>query len=138
MSILIAFHFLYAQDQNRILDSLFNILKNARHDSIRYYVYMGLGNYFKKLNPDTDLYYYLLAEKISDKIPGDKEELKKGDAIRMVGWCNYLKGNLTDALNLYEQSLKIAEKFIETKKHDIKNRALKLKSIPFSNIGVIK
>ncbi|GAB4207492.1 MAG: hypothetical protein Fur0023_18340 [Bacteroidia bacterium] len=137
-TLLFYFLALYSYTQTK-LDTLLNNLNTARHDTAVYNAYMGLGDYFQYLNPDTAIYFHTKAEKVAEKIPGAEGELRKGEAIRQKGWDNYVLSDYIHALDLSETAVKIAEKYMNNKEISRIDR-LKAKSlwgISVGNIGVV-
>ncbi len=128
---------LQLHSQNKKLDSLFNVLKTARHDTTQFNAYLAIGDFFKNSNPDTAIYYHTLAEKMAEKITGADGELRKGEAIRAKGWDYYIKSDYTKAMELYNTALSIAEKYEHSKEKAISYKAQKLKANALGNIGVI-
>ncbi len=95
------------------LDTLWQNLKTARHDTTVYNAYMDLGNYFQYSNLDTAIYFHTQAEKVAEKIPGAEGELKKAEALRNKGVDYYIKSEYQTALNLYDSAMKITERHLE-------------------------
>ncbi len=116
-------------------DRLIHKVQTARRDTAVYNAYMDLGNYFQNSNPDTAIYYHTKAEKVAEKIPGVEGELRKGEAIRQKGWDNFLLSDYTQALNLFRNALKIAEKYMQDKEYGLKAKTLWARSMV--KIGII-
>ncbi|MBI4647874.1 MAG: hypothetical protein HY738_15110 [Bacteroidia bacterium] len=59
---------IYAQSQNQQqVDSLFNILKTTKHDTVKVKLYLEIGETFENNFPDTTFYYYNKALAIANK-----------------------------------------------------------------------
>ncbi|GIV30298.1 MAG: hypothetical protein KatS3mg028_1364 [Bacteroidia bacterium] len=119
------------------LDTLWQNLKIARHDTAVYNAYMALGNYFQYSNPDTAIYFHTMAEKTAGKIPGADGALRKGEAIRLKGWDNLIKSDYEQFLLLNELALKISETLLYDKNKQIVIKAKQLKARSAGNLGVI-
>ena len=89
-----------------ILDSLFNSLKTAKHDTIRVNTYVSLCGQYKRSNPDTARYYGNLGLKLAIK-----ENYKKGlsSCYGNIGVTYSIQGNYDIAINYFLKSLKICE-----------------------------
>ncbi|GIV30297.1 MAG: hypothetical protein KatS3mg028_1363 [Bacteroidia bacterium] len=110
------------------LDTLWQNLKTARHDTTVYNAYMALGNYFQYSNPDTAIYFHTQAEKVAEKIPGEDGELKKADALLAKGWDYFIKSEYQTAQALFDSAMKIVEKHLENEVEPIRIKAKKIYS----------
>lgn len=115
-----------AVGQTRI-DSLLNVLKNAKHDTVRARLYVEAGNLLEREKPDSSLFYYqkaltLIEKEIQRHDVQDKFKLLHAVCFRNIGKAQYNKGCLDLALEFYMKSLKAYEniKNINSKSTDDK------------------
>ncbi len=100
-----------AQNQ-RIIDSLFNVLKKSKHDTTKADAYANLCWEFNSSNPDTALYFGNLGLKLAIKA-----NFKKG----IAGCCNNIgvvyqyQGNYPHALEYHQKSLQINDELGDKK-----------------------
>jgi tetratricopeptide (TPR) repeat protein len=123
--------------QNRNVDSLFNLLNKVRHDTSQFNIYIEIGNYFQNINSDSAIYFHILAEKTAKQIAGIEGELYVLEAIYELSWDNYLKNNYNRAIELYEYSIAVLEKYIKSRNTKIREKALKLYTSNFGNIAIL-
>lgn len=125
---------LYAQ--NKKLDSLYTELKRWENkegiqaDSVLYNIYYSISSQVKNSNPDTTIYF--LNRGIS-RAKNMRDEVKIADANRLIGWCNFVKGNKEEALKRYKQTLDTVENYVNDS--PVKKRALPVKAGCLDNIG---
>jgi PAS domain S-box-containing protein len=83
-------------------DSLFNVMKNSKHDSDRVNTLIKIGQYYHNTLPDSAVVYYNKALRISQKT-----DYKKGTAraSSFLGYITEDRGNYKQAINYYTQSL---------------------------------
>ncbi|GIV30295.1 MAG: hypothetical protein KatS3mg028_1361 [Bacteroidia bacterium] len=117
------------------LDTLLLNLKEALHETDSFNAFMDLGNYFQYINPDTAIYFHKQAEKISERIYGVEGDLRKGEAIRAMGWDYYILSDYFQALTFYENAMKIAGKYIQNT--EFEEIAKKLWARSAGNIGIV-
>ena len=98
--------FVVAQRNQKQLDSLHTVLKNAANDTIRMDIYESLGWYYQQINRDSMLFYadreLQLARQLNQKLDEAEALTLRGNAF--MGLENY-----PQALELYMQALHIAE-----------------------------
>ena len=90
-------------------DSLLNILKTTKEDSVRFECYHSLSRYYWETNPDTSIYFGQLAYSIS------KDNTKKGLACKSLGIAYDYKGNLDSCLHYLQTALSL---FIKENQYD--------------------
>ena len=112
ITIFYLFSFVSIAQQNRIVDSLLNILKTAKEDTVQINALDNLGWEVKYNNPDTAIILGMKALKITENIalPLEKKEILIANISKNLGVYNHLKGNYPEALLLYFKALKIYEK----------------------------
>ncbi|MCX8079924.1 MAG: tetratricopeptide repeat protein [Bacteroidia bacterium] len=127
----------FSQNSIKKIDYFLNLIKNTPNDSVCFYAYLRLGNEFQENNPDTAIYFHKKAKETAEKIPGPNWQLRKSLAILQMGWDYFVKNEYYKALMQYENSLKIVEKLRSSSDNDVKNRAQKLSSAAWGNMGLI-
>ena len=92
--------------QNKLTDSLHNLLALAKQDSIRVLTTIDLGLQYRNTNPDSSIYYCEKALALAKQIG-----FKRGEAyaITTIGLAMREKGDLPKSLELQIQALQIAE-----------------------------
>ena len=92
--------------QNKLTDSLHNLLALAKEDSIRVLTTIDLGLQYRNTNPDSSIYYCEKALALAKQIG-----FKRGEAyaITTIGLAMREKGDLPKSLELQIQALQIAE-----------------------------
>jgi len=121
--------------QNKIVDSLFRALKIASHDTTMFNALIGIGNYYQTRIPDSAMYYHNRAKTISEKI---NDKLRRGLALRQIGFDHFSLGNYQKSLDLLQESINIAKRFISTTDDGkILYAAKKLHSSSLSNTGAV-
>jgi tetratricopeptide (TPR) repeat protein len=99
---------------------------------------MEMGNYFQNINPDSAVYFHTLAEKLTSKaFSGALGELKRAESINQKGQDYFVNSNYLRAKEMYDLSLKIAEKYITDKDQKTREYALKMQALNFDKIGLI-
>lgn len=122
-----------AQIQN--LDSLWRIIKTASHDTTRFNALMEAGTSLQNSDPDSAIYFHYQACKLADKI---NDPIKKGNALRQIGWDNFILGNNDTAFVLFTEVVTISDKILKNEKNKVKIiQAKKLLASAYGNIGVI-
>lgn len=117
--------------QKSVVDSLFtelNIWQN-KSDTNLYNIYYSLGEQFQNSNPDTAIYFYQISIDYARK---QKDELKEGESIRKLGWSYFLKSDFSNAMEKFNESLFIANKYLSGIQ---KQLAKKLLASNMGNIG---
>src|SRR5690554_4755584 len=104
------------------LDSLLNVLTTSEEDTNKINTLFKIGNHYQNSNLDTAIYYLTKSKVLAEKL---RVPLKKGEALRQIGWCTFIKGDIQQAINLNEKALEIVDKEIRNEK---KNKVLHLKS----------
>ncbi len=122
---------LYSQKK---VDSLLQVLKNAKHDSIRFNSLYSIGDELEGGNPDTSLYYYNAALKKADAL---KDELKKAKAIYAIGRCFEDKSDYAKALEYYNQSISITGKYLSSSRKPNLIKAKKILTSDYNAIGIV-
>ncbi|HEY2580833.1 MAG TPA: tetratricopeptide repeat protein, partial [Mucilaginibacter sp.] len=110
--------------QKNVTDSLKKLLNNAMPDTTRVVLLKNLGNGYSHSKPDTAMIYYQKGLELSRRIYFMNGQ---GMCLNNLGNMFWQKGNYPKALNLYFESLKIAERT---------NDRLSM-SKAWSNIGVV-
>ncbi len=123
---------LYSQVKK--IDSLRLSFKTAKHDSTRYNCLMKIGRILEGLKPDSAIYFYTQAQSLAEQL---NDELKQGEALKSIGWSNFLLGNFENAMIQYNKALTITNKLLLVKDELIKKKAQKLHSSVLAKIGVI-
>lgn len=126
--ILCPFSILFSQSSK--IDSLHQKLKIARQDTSVLNLLMEIGNFYQNSDPDTSMYFHSRALRLAEKL---KDELKIAEAIRQLGWDNYVIGNLDIAISSFDKAIVIAEKYIHEPAY--KYKAKKLLAAGLSNKG---
>jgi tetratricopeptide (TPR) repeat protein len=134
---LFIYGFLSSAQEDKKPDTLLKLLKTSLHDTSRFNIFLELGQYFQMSNPDTALYFYSQAQKIAKKIAGFDGEIRKGQSLHQKGWVYYLKSEYGIAINYFDSSMKIVEKYIFNHDKNIKNKAIKLKVLNLGNFGLV-
>ncbi|MBS1647658.1 MAG: tetratricopeptide repeat protein [Bacteroidetes bacterium] len=129
--------FFCAKAQSKKIDSLLNVIKTSKEDSVRFSAYFELGVHFQGNNPDTALYFHAKALDEAKKIPGAEGALKKAEAISRIGVDYYFKGNLNRAMSIYQSSLRTVEKFLLDKRKNTQEKAQRLQAKILGYMGVI-
>jgi len=83
-------------------DSLINVIKTTKVDTVRFDCYHALSRYYWETNPDSSIYFARLAFQISDKL---NDNIKKGLAYKSLGIAYDYKGNLDSCLYYLNASL---------------------------------
>ncbi|MFN4233434.1 MAG: tetratricopeptide repeat protein [Bacteroidia bacterium] len=126
----------FAQNQNT-LDSLFTELKKWENksgieaDTNVYNCYYNIGVEFQSSNPDTAIYFL---NKSMEKARKIKDKIREAENIKQQGWCYYVKGDYTEALKKYEQSINTLPENVNDK--DI-IRKQKVYAANLGNIGLV-
>ena len=133
--------------QNPKLDSLFLILKTAKHDSTRCRLFLSIGAQYEKISPDTALLWYNktynTATKAKNTHSQDASEcgavftLYSASALQSLGWveCNY-KGNYEKAIEYSNSGFNIFKTIIaKSKSSEIQKKAKNGMSASYNNIG---
>ncbi|MFD0963138.1 tetratricopeptide repeat protein [Pseudofulvibacter geojedonensis] len=105
----------FSEDQNRKIDSLNELIKNAKHDTILANSYVELADLLYLSNIDTLEYLseksISIAKKNLSLNLSDKEENSFLRALSLsnnnLGYVSYIKGNYSKALEYYEISLNL-------------------------------
>ncbi|PKP19859.1 MAG: hypothetical protein CVU05_10390 [Bacteroidetes bacterium HGW-Bacteroidetes-21] len=92
------------------IDSLQQVFKSAKNDSVRLKAYYLMGEEFFAVDPDSSLYFYQsglnLCKKLDSKAKKEKNILKyQGHLFRAVGNVNIQKSDYEIALNYIDQAL---------------------------------
>ncbi|MBI5218430.1 MAG: tetratricopeptide repeat protein, partial [Bacteroidia bacterium] len=92
---------------NPKLDSLFTLLKTAKHDTTRVNAYVNLCDAYRNSNPDTAMYFADLGLKLATKV-----NYKKGMSMcyNIIGSIHADQGSYDKAIEYYLKVLKIHEK----------------------------
>ena len=92
--------------QNKLTDSLHNLLASAKEDTSRVLTTIDLGLQYRNTNPDSSIYYCEKALALAKQI-----NFKRGQAyaITTIGLAMREKGDLPKSLELQLQALQIAE-----------------------------
>lgn len=122
--------------QSNFVDSLNKVLlKTTINDTTRYNSLIYLGNFYQTSDVDSAIYFHKKAILVAKKM---KDELNEGEAIRQLGWDNYIFGDNSQSLNLIAQAKSIADRFISKAKPGDKNsEAVKLRASCCVNFGLI-
>jgi serine phosphatase RsbU (regulator of sigma subunit) len=99
--------------QNRIIDSLKLVLKNAKHDTTRCEVYVSLGRQYYLEEPDSALVFWQKAQFLAEKNLPSVGSLRMcylkilGSALGNIGIIYKAQGNISKALEFNHKSLNI-------------------------------
>jgi tetratricopeptide (TPR) repeat protein/serine phosphatase RsbU (regulator of sigma subunit) len=105
-----------ANGQNRKIDSLWTVFKNAKNDTTRIRQYLEIGKEYQKENLDSALSFYKNALNLSEKVLSTQSQNKeallklKATSLLFIGEANRYRCNFDVALEYYQQSLEICEK----------------------------
>ena len=119
-----------AFSQNNSSDSLQNLLLTAQQDTLKHTILMEIGNHYQKNNPDSALFYHTQSFELAKKISPPEGELLQAASLRNKGWDFALKGDYNKALNLFDKSIKITEKYIQKNDLEIVKKAIKIQARP--------
>ncbi|MCC7331243.1 MAG: tetratricopeptide repeat protein [Flavobacteriales bacterium] len=125
-----------AFSQNNNLDSLQNLLMTVQQDTLKHTILMEIGNQQQKSNPDSALFYHTQSFELAKKISPPEGELLQAASLRNKGWDYALKGDYNKALNLFDKSIKITEKYIQNNDLEIVKKAIKIQAGCYSQIGI--
>ncbi len=120
--------------QSKSLAALFGDLKNAKHDTTFYTVYIDIGKCYQKFNADSALYYHVKAKVYADKI---KDDLMMGEAARLIGVDYFFKRDYDKALISLNEVLAIIARAVKTKGKVSFSKLKELKAACIGNIGTI-
>ncbi|MDO8998368.1 MAG: sensor histidine kinase [Bacteroidota bacterium] len=102
--------------QNKKLDSLNLVLKNAKHDTTRAYTYVALTEILYTTNPDTLLplcnkALSIIEKNIASAHAKEKRSylFTKAAALNNIGFVYHLRGQIPTAINYFKKGLKINE-----------------------------
>jgi tetratricopeptide (TPR) repeat protein len=123
-----------AYSQTEAIDSLNTALKNARHDTTRAALYVGLSERMYVINPDTVIPLSNKVLAICEKnLAGSSGQEKKSfltaraAALNNIGYVHMNKGSFDEAIGYYNSSLKI--------RRDIDNKYGIANSL--NNLGIV-
>jgi len=121
--------------QDKYSDSLFSVLKTAKHDSTKLYTLMELGSFYATKDPDTANYFNNLALVIAGKL---RDDLSKIKTTIELGGNNYVLGHYDKAISLFISARDLAETNI-AKATDlkVKKRFKKVLSPAISNLALL-
>jgi serine phosphatase RsbU (regulator of sigma subunit) len=97
--------------QSNSLDSLWNLHKKAKTDSVKATILFDIGDYYQQTSPDTSLYFYNQAMDLVSKlkISPNSFALRKAIALRDIG-INLRKESKFDKAIVYQlESIKLFE-----------------------------
>ena len=118
--------------QQKYIDSLKQVYKVSHSDTLRYNCLMVIGDKFQGLSLDSSIYYHSMAKDLAVKI---KNQVSQADAIRQIGWDNYLLGDYDKALAFYAQAIQLTQKGLQLKDLSLRNRAKKVMAAALGNSG---
>jgi len=114
-----------ASGQNSKVDSLKQVMEQARQDTTQARLNIEIGTIFLNQNPDTAFHYFKHALNLSEKaLEGSENSQTKSDlifrklkavALLKIGIVYYYHGDYNKAIDYYNQSLAISEKLGELK-----------------------
>ncbi len=99
-------------EQEAKVDSLKQIIVTTKHDTTSIKTYLNIGYIYKYVIPDTALYFYNKALKLSQKVSNKKFESK---SLNYIGIFHQYMGNYSKAIKYYLKSLKICEELDDKK-----------------------
>jgi tetratricopeptide (TPR) repeat protein len=119
--------------QARKLDSLKNILKTVKSDSLHFKTLMHVGDYFQRQKPDSSIKYHSLAKELSLKL----DPFYRAEAIRAIGADHFLMNDYPTALTYFDEALKIADQLEASNIKGAAEHAVHIRSNVFDNIGSV-
>jgi serine phosphatase RsbU (regulator of sigma subunit) len=93
---------------------------------------MVIGDKFQGLSLDSSIYYHSKAKDLSIKL---KNAVSEADAVRQMGWDNYLQGEYDKALAYYDEAIKLTQNGLQLKDLSLRNRAKKVMAAALGNSG---
>jgi len=127
-------YFSPAPAQNRVIDSLNAVIRNAKNDTTVAAAYTNLSDAFFASHPDTVIplctrTLEIVDKNIRDANPKEKHSYlsSKADALNNIATIMQVRGDLDKALDYYNQALKIHEE----------NGSWQQMPIMLNNIGVV-
>ncbi len=93
-------------------DSLINALKTAKQDTDKVNIYLGLGDLYQSENPDTAIFYYKNALKLSEKLNSSKFLAKSNNSLGVLHWN---MGAYKKAIDYYNLALLFYEDIYDKK-----------------------
>lgn len=118
--------------QQSYIDSLKRVYEASRIDTVRYNCLMVIGDKFQGLSLDSSVFYHSKAKDLAVKL---KNEVSEADAVRQIGWDNYLLGEYDKALAFYDQAIQLTQKGLQLKDLSLRNRAKKVMAAALGNSG---
>ncbi len=118
--------------QQGYIDSLKRVYAASRIDTVRYNCLMVIGDKFQGLSLDSSVFYHSKAKDLAVKL---KNEVSEADAVRQIGWDNYLLGEYDKALAFYDQAIQLTQKGLQLKDLSLRNRAKKVMAAALGNSG---
>jgi serine phosphatase RsbU (regulator of sigma subunit) len=125
---------------NTKIDSLLQLLKTDKADTLQVIHLNTLAAEFKYSNPDTSILFTnkALALLNTEPVKPDfRKQLFIGNSLRLLGIFYYLKGNYPKASEYYFKSLAIWDKLEVSSEQKSKTEIFTFKSRTLGNIGVL-
>jgi serine phosphatase RsbU (regulator of sigma subunit)/tetratricopeptide (TPR) repeat protein len=97
-----SFNNIYGQSQK--LDSLWDIFKKTKFDTIRCNIYLEIGNLYLFNNPDSAIYYFNKCLQLAEL---KKIKPQQAISLRNIGFVNKDQGNYNNAMICFDKSLMI-------------------------------
>ncbi|OFX18398.1 MAG: hypothetical protein A2033_04345 [Bacteroidetes bacterium GWA2_31_9] len=122
-----SFSTINAQDKSYTLDSLWNELGKAKHDTARAELFIEIGDFYENQIPDSAIYFYEKALNIAENKNTTKYQSLKSTSLLYIGIIYRSRGSFKLALDYFQMSLKIASEIKDSKKI----------MICYNNIGIL-
>src|ERR1035437_3505268 len=92
--------------QNKNIDSLLTLLKTDKADTNKVIHLLNLADKYSNQNSDSAIFFAEQSKNIAEKLNNKKFV---ADALSAIGWNNFVKGDIPEALDNYFTALKIDE-----------------------------
>ncbi len=122
----------YSSEIERTYDSLLQIIKTSKQDTVLYSSYIELGEWFKSANSDSAFYYY---KKAYEKARDLKDKVREAEALSKTGICYYFISDYNEALKNLNQAISILEELLIQNKLTGKNKVKNILTISYNNLG---
>lgn len=127
--------FLVCTGQDRKVDSIQNIIKNTRLDTVRFNGFFAIGDHFQFTAPDSAVYFHTKALEIASEL---KDEVKLIRCWNELLWDHYSKSDYIKAEEAFKEAIKIIEvALIKTNDKVVLNKIKRLQSSCITNMASV-